>query len=459
LTIANNANLIQINDVSNSGVGTTVINRIGNLLTRSDYTIWSSPVFGQNLLAFSPVTLTNRFYNYNETSNKFSIVASPAVSPFVQGRGYLIRMPDSNILPGYNAGTASMNYAGLFTGTPNNGTITKSVDYNGAAFGYNMVGNPYPSAINVETFLIVNAANIESTLYFWRKTNGASGSAYATYSAGGGTSTSPSSAAPNGTIQVGQGFFVKAKSASSITFTNAMRVGNNSNQFFKTKKEVSKDRVWLNLSNTNGAFSQTLVGYFADATTGVDVYDGKYINDSPVALTSSINDEEYTIQGRPEFDPTDVVALNFKTDVAGNYSIALDHFDGVFETGQDVYLVDGKTGTETNLKASAYTFNTVAGTDNTRFLLKFQKTLKVFESGLDENNVSVYQNNGVVYINSKKVAINNIKVFDVHGRLLDEQRNVKATTTVISNLRAKNQILIVKLVGEDNSELTKKIMK
>ncbi|WP_396185819.1 T9SS sorting signal type C domain-containing protein [Flavobacterium sp.] len=450
LIIANNANLLQVNNVSNSGVGTTIVNRTGNSLTRNEYAIWSSPVFGQNLLAFSPATLTNRFYNYNETNNKFSVVAGVASVPFTVGSGYLIRMPDNWV--GTNA------YEGSFSGTPNNGNISKAVAYSGATFGYNMVGNPYPSTIDAEEFITANTTKIESSLYFWRKVNAAGGSAYAVYNPTGGTIASPSSALPNGKIQVGQGFIVKAKSgATEVNFTNEMRVNNTEGQFFKTKK-AAKDRLWLNLTDVSGAFSQALIGYTADATSGVDMYDAKYINDSPVALTSSINSEEYSIQGRPAFDVTDVVALNFKTDVAGDYSIALDHFDGVFATGQDVYLVDGATGAETNLKEGAYTFNAAVGTDNTRFSLKFQKTLKVIESSLDENSVSVYQNNGAMYINSKSAAISSVKVFDVQGRLLAEQRNVKANTVVISNLRAKNQILIVNVVGEDNSEVSKKIM-
>jgi hypothetical protein len=450
LIIANNANLLQVNNVSNSGVGTTIVNRTGNSLTRNEYAIWSSPVFGQNLLAFSPATLTNRFYNYNETNNKFSVVAGVTSVPFTVGSGYLIRMPDNWV--GTNA------YEGSFSGTPNNGNISKAVAYSGATFGYNMVGNPYPSTIDAEEFITANTTKIESSLYFWRKVNAAGGSAYAVYNPTGGTIASPSSALPNGKIQVGQGFIVKAKSgATEVNFTNEMRVNNTEGQFFKTKK-AAKDRLWLNLTDVSGAFSQALIGYTADATSGVDMYDAKYINDSPVALTSSINSEEYSIQGRPAFDVTDVVALNFKTDVAGDYSIALDHFDGVFATGQDVYLVDGATGAETNLKEGAYTFNAAVGTDNTRFSLKFQKTLKVIESSLDENSVSVYQNNGAMYINSKSAAISSVKVFDVQGRLLAEQRNVKANTVVISNLRAKNQILIVNVVGEDNSEVSKKIM-
>ena len=143
--------------------------------------------------------------------------------------------------------------------------------------------------------------------------------------------------------------------------------------------------------------------------------------------------------------------------MAGDFTIAIDQKDGVF-AAQDIYLVDNKTGIETDLNASSYTFAAEAGVDNTRFSLKYQKTLKVIDASLDNNSISVYQNNGAIYINSKSTAIRSVKVFDVQGRLIAEQRNVKANTAVISNLRAKNQLLIVNIVGEDNSEVSKKVM-
>jgi hypothetical protein len=384
-------------------------------------------------------------------------VSSPSDTPFATAAGYLIRMPDTDALY-----PAVINYQGVFTGVPNNGDVPVTLNYVDATHGYNMVGNPYSSTINAEAFLAANSANIESTLYFWRKTNGAGGSAYATYTSGGATTTTPTSAAPNGTIQVGQGFFVQAKSAAIVPafFTNAMRVANTANQFFKTKNSIEKSRVWLNLTNATGVFSQALVGYMTNATQGVDAgIDGKYINDSPVALTSNINDEEYVIQGRAlPFDPSDVVALNFKTDVAGDYTIGLDHVDGLFAEGQDVFLKDNTTGIETDLKAGSYVFTAAAGTDNARFSLKYQKTLKVDGSSFNDNSVTVYKNKGTLYVNSGSTTINNIKVFDIQGRLIAEQKNVKANSATIKDLKAGQQVLIVKITAEDNKVVSKKVV-
>jgi hypothetical protein len=446
LTLSNNANLIQLNGITNTGAITVIKN--SNALSRLDYTIWSSPVAEQNILAFSPATLSNRFYNYNETTNLFNVVASPSASPFATATGYLIRMPSDHP-------TTPTVWNGSFSGVPNNGTINKAITYNGSApYGYNMIGNPYPSTIDADDFITINTSKIESSLYFWRKINSAPGSAYAVYNSLGATAT-PSSASPNGTIQVGQGFFVKAKSNSTISFTNAMRVANNDNQFFRTN-QIQKDRIWLNLTNGSGVFSQTLIGYLEEGSQGEDSYDAKYINDSPIALTSNINNEEYTIQSRSTFDPADVVALNFKTTMTGDYTIAIDHFDGVFTTEQAIYLKDNTTGNETDLKAGSYTFAATAGIDNARFSLKYQRTLNVDAPEFNQNNVRVYINNGTLYVNSGTNVIKTIEVYDIQGRLIAQQKSVKATTATIHNLKATNQVLIVKIIDENSKVVIKK---
>jgi hypothetical protein len=457
-TLSNNANLVQTNPLSNN-TGAITVNRSSNPLFRLDYTMWSSPVTGtQTLLNFSPATIATRFYTYDNTlppTGLFTAVASPSTTPFTTGTGYLIRMPDTDPATDYNAGTGTLAYPGVFTGTANNGTVP----LNGLTSDkYYAIGNPYPSTIGAQLFLDINGSNTDGVLYFWRKKNAALGSAYATFTSGGATVPAVTGQIPDGTIAVGQGFIVKTGvAANSLTFTNAMRTGNNTAQFFKTKRLAQKDRVWLNLTNTTGVFSQALVAYIADATLGIDRYDGKYINDSPIALTSSINNEEFTIQGRPAFDASDVVALNFKTATVGDFNIAIDHVDGLFSGNQDIYLVDSKTGTETNLKTSSYTFTAAAEVDNTRFSLKFQKTLSLDAQAFNDNSVIVYKNGGVIYVNSGAKMMNNIKVFDIQGRVVAERNNVKANTTSIQNLKASNQVLIVKVTTDDNQVISKKV--
>src|SRR5690606_6343686 len=71
LTFANNANLLQDPlAVANNNSGT--ITAIRNaMMIRQDYVYWASPVAGQNLLDFSPLTLPNRFYTISEATSAF----------------------------------------------------------------------------------------------------------------------------------------------------------------------------------------------------------------------------------------------------------------------------------------------------------------------------------------------------------------------------------------------------
>ncbi len=457
LVIESGANLIQTSNVGNTGAIT--VKRDSNPLYRLDYTMWSSPTgVSQKLNEFSPLTTTGRFYEYNPSSNLYNVVAD--ATPFSQGKGFLIRMPNTDPKVGYDEGSVTLAYPGIFTGIPNNGEVTVA----GTTGQYIAVGNPYPSNINADDFINANTDTPNTgVLYFWRKTNNLNqGSApttsYATYTKAGSTITSDAGSGgitPNGKIAVGQGFITTVP-ALGIKFTNSMRTFASA-LFLKTKATAQKDRVWINLTNTNGAFSQMLVTYMDGATTGVDNgIDGKYINDSATALTSNIDGGEYVIQGRPTFDASDVVNLNFKTATDGTFTIAKDHVDGLFATGQAIYLVDAATGTETNLQTDAYTFTAAAGASNARFSLKFQKTLGVNPVAFDENSISVFKQNGVLSINAGNTLMKNVKVFDIQGRLILEQKEVNATTTTLKNLAAGKQAVLIQITSDDNRVVTKK---
>lgn len=121
----------------------------------------------------------------------------------------------------------------------------------------------------------------------------------------------------------------------------------------KTALPIETNRIWLNVTGAQGAFSQTLYGYRTGATDGFDQgVDGAYFNDGAIALASLLGDVRYVIQfkGLP-FSIEDVVPLSFSATNSGTYTFAIDHFDGFF-TNQDfaVYLFDSLTNKYTYLK-------------------------------------------------------------------------------------------------------------
>lgn len=442
-TVANNANLIQVNDTNN--VGAITVNRNSSALMRLDYTLWSSPVASQNLLSFSPLTMANRFYVYNPSNNQYAAV-TPSSTNFAEGTGYLIRMPD-------NHPTSPTTWSGSFVGVPHNGDVTITVTNN----TYNAVGNPYPSTIDADDF--INDNNLTEALYFWRKTNAAAGSAYATYTLAGGAGTGgsgSSSQIPNGIIQVGQGFIARSTST-ALVFNNQMRVADNNNQFFRSANNVTKSRIWLNLNQQNNILGQTMVAYMEGTTTDLDAkFDGKYINDSQTAITSVINNEEYAVQARGEFAATDVVPITIKLETAGNYTISLAQVDGVFSTEHDIFVRDNELGVEHDIRTAPYSFSAPAGVLTNRFELVYQSTLSVENPTF--NNVVVFSKNKALEINAGNETISSVTVFDIRGRKVAAQEEVNTSAASIDLSGVANQVLIVQIKTSNGQLITKKVV-
>ena len=484
LTIENSGNLLQVNNVANTGAGSTVVKRNSNPLIRLDYTLWSSPVSGQGLYAFSPFTFATRFYKYDSTINApattgfysnsqgFNITGLDANGvngtdsnnvPFAVGKGYLIRVP-------WNHPTAATIWNGQFTGTPNNGTQNVTITSSGDRF--NAVGNPYPSPISISQFASDNSSNIETSLYFWRKTNSSASPSYCTWNTTfPGTFTDNGEAyteSPLGVIQTGQGFLVQAKSgANTLVFNNGQRIGDNANQFFRTSARgtatqtaIDASRVWLNMTGATSGFSQAVVGYFTNATVGVDDFDSRYFNDGPIAFTSTIDNQDYVIQGRPKpFDAIDVVPMKYKVTTAGNYTIAIDHLDGLFLTGQTVYLRDNLTSTIHDLNSGGYTFASAAGTFASRFDIVYQMPLQVETPTFNANQVVIYKNEANDFvINTGNVIMDSVKVFDIRGRLLLEKKGINASQTTMS-VGVVNEVLLIQVTTVDREIVTKKVVR
>jgi len=477
-TLNNNANLIQNTTIANSG--NIVVKRNSSALKRLDYTLWSSPVAGQGLYAFSKFTLPNRFYVYDTATDLYSNSVgfsltglqypSPLVSPngidgsdsaditFTTGLGYLIRVP-------YNHPTTPTVYNGVFTGVPNNGDVAVPM-----TIGYTAVGNPYPSRINVNAFIDGNP-NITGSLYLWRKTNDNTATSYATLTktayvangaAGGDTGAGFFNFGDetNWAINIGQGFIVNAVSGSTINFTNDMRISSNHNQFFRDSQTVNTANnglYWLNLTNSAGIYSQMAVGYSSEGTLAEDKgIDGKNINNE-FYLTSLIGADEYSIQGRSDFDLSDIVPLSYKAKTVGNHTISIDHTAGGFTTAtQNIYLKDNLTTTVHDLNSGAYTFATAAGTFNSRFEIVYQTQLS--NPSFTANTVVIYSQNNEFVVNSGNIIMNSIKVFDVRGRLLQEKNNLNTTQTTIGSGLA-NQVLVVQITSEDGVVVTKKVVR
>ena len=449
----NNANLVQIEN--NLNIGNVIIHRESAPMIRQDYTAWSSPVTGQNLLNFSPQTLINRFYTYeplgNTTATAWLPVSDPSTTNFNTGNGYLIRVAN-NWSPSIHTA-----YEGIFTGVPNNGLITKSIQS-----GYNLIGNPYASPINASQFIQENNSLINGSIYFWTHTVSASGGVYsvnnyASYSLAGGVAAAAGGSKPSNFIQVGQGFFIEANSSGDINFNNNMRQIQSSNLFFKNA-EPKVDRFWLNLKNASNSYNQILVAYMNEATNNFDNgIDAKLFTNSPSYISSIVNNLDFVIQGRPSFTINDEVPLKIVINESDNYTISLDSFDGLF-INQDIYLWDKDLNIYHDIKQSDYSFNILAGTYDDRFSIVYKNTSLSNEEFESQEQVSIFMNNSnQIVIKNYGGLIDNVEVFDLTGRLLYAKSNCGNSELILENNFSTN-VLLIRTKTALNKVVTRKLI-
>lgn len=462
ITIDNGANLIiendaALNQISNDAVNTglATVKRNSTPMVRLDYTAWSSPVTGQQLKAFSPNTLDNRFYQYLYTGTT-TPTAFQSVNPytnFIKGKGYLIRT--ANDWP-----TSLTTFNGLFSGVLNNGDVSQNV-----GVGYNLIGNPYPSPLSANVFFDENPS--VGTLYFWNHNSTAVGGVYpvnnyASRTKLGGVAAASGGAVPNAYIQTGQGFYVNSSTAGEVFFTNTQRAkATASTQFFKNTTQSNQDNeshvYRLNLSDNVNAYNQILIGYASIASNGFDnQVDGLLINENNTSLFSVLNNNKLVIQGRAwPFADSDVVPLGVKINEAGNYTISFENAEGLFNS-QNIYLKDNLTNSITDIKFNSYNFNSTVGTFNDRFEIIYTNSA-LSTQDFEINNLVVFTKNQHLFVKTDE-AIENITIYDVQGRLILNQNDIKSKEWVSSKFDFLNQVFIVKVKTITGKEKTTKVI-
>ena len=511
LTVKDSGMLYQTDD-SGTDTGNISVERNANI-RQLDYVYWSSPITGFNVNdIYGSLTPMGSIYKWDTT---FSLNPnggegywqSATGNTMSAGKGYIVRGPSSfnntapqSILANFNntIPNAGLPNNGLVNVTINRGnmvpaTLSSYTSANGVAFtsnddNWNLVGNPYPSAINANVFLQYNAVTvpvIEGAVRIWThgtlpvSTQNPFYASYAyNYTANdyitfNGTATTSGPSGFNGTIGTGQGFFVLmndgSANTSNLVFNNSMRVkSNNSNsQFYKNtinssvaNVDENKSRIWLDLI-TPTSIERTVVGYVLNATLEKDaMYDAFTRLDANQRFYSLINQEVMCIQGRPlPFDINDQVPLGMKviSTTSNNYTIAIAVVDGLFEL-QNIFLEDKLLNVIHNLKETPYTFTSSTGIFNDRFVLRYTDTALANTTFNNENsNVVVVGDKNQITIKSLVQNISSVRLYDILGREIAKQVNTTLNEIVFDNV-IKNQPLLVKIQLENGEVITRKIV-
>jgi hypothetical protein len=499
LIVEDKGSLVMLNDagvVTNNG--TTQVLRTTSPYEQFDYTYWSSPVnasvisttftgwrtdysfdfatanFADTLTINSSGTVTAA------TADSFDDYAPWAWQNFTgtmtNGKGYAIMGP-TNV-----AFTPTATATVTFSGKVNNGVVSvpivESANATSTIDDYNLIGNPYPSAISANSFITTNGAKTSGTLYFWTHVANISASNpgpsnnnfisddYAVYNMTGGTSASlTGSTTPTGYIASGQGFFVEAQGNNSVIFNDAMRSKTYSNSdFFKsasTQEPNTMDRLWLNLQNADGMFSQLLLAYSDQTTMDYDWgYDGR-VNQSPNYLSfyTIAGSDMYKIQARSAFDLNDVVPVGYFSAVAGEFTIGLGQQDGILNAPETpIYLEDVTMNIVHDLRQGPYVFTTDSGRFINRFRLRYA-TDALAAPTFDVLNSSVVATTtaGTLQLNSSLDVLKDVTVYDVLGRQLYAAHDIMNHQWSTTGLTLSNQTLLLKITLGNGTVITRKV--
>lgn len=523
ILIDDDAQLIQVNDFdTNAGdyisTATKFQVRRGYTAKHIDYVYWSSPIDNYNVTGLPSgyrYTWNTTLLNGNGTMGNWV----PAAGTMEKGKGYIART--------FNGSATPITLTHTFRqGKPHNGQFPfqiKRGTYDGPNYdadpvnqynaettrfddNWNLVGNPYPSAIDATKFLDLNAGQsnaslnkIEYAIWIWKHGLGLSNTSNPYYNNFGYSyvpdylmfnemgSTEPSF---NGKIASGQGFMVNMLHsagtlfstapdvyAANITFNNSMRLGTNdavynNSAFFRSataetnstdiETVIEKSRIWLDIINTtDGQVDTTLLGYATSATLGRDnTFDCFFAPRGKVSLYSLIDQQPFIIQGRPlPFDINDQVPMGINIVSNGSHTIAIKKTDGIFVDDVTVYLQDLALNVIHDLKQSPYTFTANKGIINNRFVIRYtNNTLGNTDFETLSNSVTVTGINGQVTVTSLRENIKEVMVYDVLGRALLEAKSINNLNFSRGNVTQSNQALIVKVTLENGATVTKKIV-
>lgn len=330
---------------------------------------------------------------------QFDESAAGAAGDFLEG----YRSPNATTDPmtagrGYAVYTRPSTFD--FTGTLNNGTVTRTVTNSGSTpngDGWNFIGNPYPSPIDWDLVpaASLTAAGLNASISVWTSTGAGSSGSYAQYVNGVGPASTDR-------IAVGQGFWVQRAAAGSGAFslTNAARVTTYANPTFGRQGET-RPLVALTLGQVGQPTQLADRGYvyFEQGATnnGNDMrFDAQKLRPTGAVptLATRANGVMMGINGLPALTGAVSVPVVAEVTVTGNYVLNAEQIVNI-PAGMEVVLEDALTGTSQNLSVNPlYSFRAVANDNTPRFTLHF-RTGGVTGLSADAslaNNLSVYPN-------------------------------------------------------------------
>lgn len=438
------------------------VNSYTNDVLANDNDLISPPLNGQNLADF---TNDNSGLILSQGSNPTVY----AIAPFNNDSGNYENYDSDTELKlnsgqGYRIATNTPNTNLTFTGQPLNRpksiNILVGADVNSGS--WNLIGNPYPSYVDFDTFhsQLISDGVLETGYVAIYGFDGDVSDGWTVWDGNNGNQIAP-----------GQAFFVKTKLAlngadpsPSVTFEPSMRRVGSSDDFIVGRNETSFSAI-LKLNSNEGDFKTNL--YFrSNATSGLDYgYDTAVFDSDNYDIFTNVIEGDSNLklynQALSFNDVYDVVVpLGIKATNGQSIVISLDETSSL-PNNIYVYLEDTIENTFTSLSTgnyASYIDNSITGLG--RYFLHFQtNTLSDSDAILNRINIYCIPKSKSLVIKGVLDHKTDLSIYDLQGRMvLNKELNTSIIYNEIDVNFLKQGIYIVKVNAGEYSKIKKVII-
>ncbi|MDP8204248.1 MAG: lamin tail domain-containing protein [Candidatus Tenebribacter mawsonii] len=412
--------------VQNQLISTEFVD-VGNIPSTTDFYLWNEVHnYWINIKEAESGT-----YNQGTSWENFSNDANPL---FISGNGYMV---------GYTG-----NITKSFSGTPHTGNMSSGTDIPAITYtinegnGWNLIGNPYPSAIDWDNGTWLRT-RINGSVYIYKGSTGD----YISWNGTTGDLT-------DGVIPAMHGFFVKADEASaSLTIPNASRVHSTSTSY---KSSKNTENVLVLQVTKNGLDNRVYLQFTSNAS---ELYDTQYdayklfgTGNSPQIYSMSGDNVKLSINALPEITNELIVPINLKVITDGEHQISI--YENTIISNVSLFLEDKFENETINLsKLGSYSFTCTTNNNPDRFLLHVKSASGINEN--DNNNFDIYSNNSTIYIINPKFVDANVVVYNLVGQEIDHMK-INGDEFKSFQFDVKQGYYIVKVIS-DQSISTEKV--
>ncbi len=419
-------------------------------LVDNNYHLLSSPM--KNALA--DVLWGYSVARFYEPINSYSnLIKGKYLIPSV---GYSVKKGTNPLYPPSSLLTFSApNSSGLNNGNISIG-LTKTI---GKGEGWNLVGNPYPSAINLDLMDTEvtqgwNNTNISPWVYTWNITT----SKYEMYNMSDRSKTTYGSKY----IPPMQGVWVYCTSNQGTwSMNNKVRVANNQPYW---KKGLESDNsinpnILIKIYGANNLFDEASMSFTPTASIDFNTnVDASKLLSSKVDLPQvffkfwniEANDSFLTaFKYLPDSLLSNYsVPVYFKVGVSGTYNFIATNLES-FSSDVDITLVDLNENKEINLKqVGNYSFTSPAVSNDKRFEIRFGKITSTKKIDQSEFNIYSSRNSIIIQNTSKSIEKNIVNVYDILGNLIiSKELNNFNFNYIDLNQSTASAIYLVKVIS------------